>query len=281
VTILTVLVFILGFTFYSFFTAQRQLEEKLQVVTLLGAQEINGNDRLGQINNMTAAGRELLYNSRSACANASVYHPEIMPLATSLADESEIGAELILAERTATFNAILADVTTSIETAKRAGLVKTGFLDLPWMQRDDVAIDAVSLGYCAEINANVAAPIGDDALNAFDKKYIDNKTLLYFANVQIPLAEPDNKLQFCLSSLDAPVRGTISPLRLIPAKNFRQLFSFDMSGKKTILVKPSDYIPSTLLIKAHQSVHVKFPVQMDDTIAATVSATTNGASPMP
>jgi hypothetical protein len=281
VTMLVILVFTLGFTFYSFFTAQRQLEEKLQLVAMLAAQQINANDRFGQINNMTAAARQLLFNSRSECNAAASIHPEILPLANALAEEAAAGGELVLEERTASLKGIVADVRSSVGKAKAGSFAKDYSVELPWLHRGDVTLDACVLGSSSSMDSNVAAPLGDELLASEDKKYIDSKAKLYTGNVKLPLPEPDKKLDFRVSSLDAPVQGTIAPLRLIANNDFRQLFNLDVGSDKPVSINPGDYIPADLQLRAHQRVQIKFPIQAEEAIGATVTAVTNGASPMP
>lgn len=272
-----VFVLVIAFTFYGIFFAQRRLGERAEVATLTGSRCLNIGDRAGQINNILAASRQLMFDSRQTYDDMAAHHPEVLPLAKHLLDESRQGAALVISERQRVLSFTLADVRDWAKATGGHGQ-RSEFV-LPWARTADLSLDGLDVGYVKGIDSNVKAPLGNPGLLAIDQKYIDPTANLYYGNVSLSLPAPDSDLIFKISSLPAPVNGTVAPARLLGNELFMPTKSLIKSGQTEI--GSCDHLPSALRLTARVTFQSSLGAKTAQAIVVSTTATTNGASPMP
>ena len=196
---------------------------------------MNSGDRVGQMNNMLVASRELLFDDRENYAEVINDYPDLQPIAKRFADQSREAAELMISEREQLAKVTRADLIaftgrlapSNAENGKYAlpGVPYTG-TDLPTVSNFDV-------GYLNGSQSNVQSPDGNADLLDFDiqEKYVDQASHLYRGNIAMTMPDPDSDLLFKIAPLAAPVSGTIAPARITSESVFRASSKLVQDGK--------------------------------------------------
>jgi hypothetical protein len=247
-----------------------------QLATKL-AVNLNYNDRIGQMNNVVANAHELLFNSRTTYERISSHCPQVSSLAEHLLSESREGADIVEKARKQLNVLILKDLETSAEGA--SGTLGKN-VSLPWASSTPAQILDLKVGNIKGVESNVSAPIGNDDLLELDTKmgYIDPETNLYYGRCIMKLpGDPDKK--FRLTSLAAPVEGSVAPPRLTEAKVFEKSADFWKDGQPTGNV--CDQLPSAVQLRINMDVTNKVAVTSTQSSNAVSTAATSGAKPVP
>jgi hypothetical protein len=201
---LMVAALLLAFGIYFLFFSQKRLEDKSESTALQAAQYINERDYSGKLNNLQRASRELVFSARSMLdQTGDEDFAEFNGLAAQIMAESRQGSVLLDAERNK-YNALtltrlksLVDQNTQIQS-----------IELGSFSRENRAEDS-----------NVQLNTGEAQLADYDQArgYLNKGKLLtlYRAGVDLRLPEPDSDLRFVLAALQAPIKNTVAPLRLV------------------------------------------------------------------
>jgi hypothetical protein len=272
------LVLAVALTLYAVFSAHAELRDAAEHDTDFAGRDLNTSDRVGEINNMVAASRQLVFNSRSAYKDTVENSVDLEPFALFLMNDARKGAQFVAAEQQRT---LLATVTGIRDLAKRLNqdnAKKVQYL-LPWAHADNWLITDVSVGYIDGLGSNVLAPKGNTELFSKDSPYIDPKTNLYHGDIVLPLDAPDNDLVFKLSTLPAPVQGTITPQRLLSNDLFRSTACLVQDGQPTKNLP--EFIPSAVQFNEQLVLVNELLQRMQEKLSVSSTTATNGASPMP
>jgi hypothetical protein len=213
---------ICGFCYYMFFSEQQRAQGKADTETLEMVKLLNGDDRVGQINNTIARNRELVFVSRSSETQASEKRfANWAPLARYLCDEARSSSELVEAERV-----------NQIALAKKAicyeadhfniNCKNNPIFQLPFWHSWDSEVFDITLGSSTRTESNVPNSDLYPELRDWDKqqKYFQEGSNLYRGNINAKLPAPDNDLDFKIASLPAPVDRTVAQARLINPESY-------------------------------------------------------------
>jgi hypothetical protein len=229
------------------------------------------------MNNLIAASRELVFNSRQVQEDMASNNPDFQPLAEQYVDEARQGAGLVSSE----YKALLQLSVTEAQSLA-AGDIKSSQSQcvLPWVETQNCTLVSMDVGCLEDGESNVVAPTGNEQLYVFDKqaRYFDPQSNLVYGNRNLKLPAPDNDLTFCISALPPAVDGTISPARLIPADDFVKLTPVIANEMPTKSIP--EYIPCAA--QARLSVDLKSSLGWaNQTVCVTTGAVANGGSSLP
>ena len=269
-------VFVIALTFLALSFVQNRLAVATENVSMLAAQSINAHDRVGQINNMVAAARQMVFNSRQTYIQAAAKHPEIAELSEQLLNESRAGARLVESEKQRRLSSTLGEIRSRTSSVAEKN-IRTS-LQLPWLICGQPTIADLNVGYVRGTETNVAAPVGNAELMALDAPYIDAKTNLYLGNISLPLPGADSDLSFELSSLAPPVIDTLAPARVLTNDSFQSILPLVKDGQPAIGY--CKYFPSAVRITSCVELQNSL-IGNTTQMAASTTAATNGACPMP
>jgi len=256
-------------------TEQRRNESKLDSYALSIATGINGQDWIGEMNQLTGFSRELVYTSREALDQTNQEFPQLKPLALQLMDEARFSVTTLEGEKK-TLLRYTGDIVKANVTLANKELQSKQGLKLPWVTTEAAQIQSVNLGYIDGVLSNATAA-GAEAipnLRQFDlnNKYFDERSGLFHANINAKLPEPDHDLNFDFASLPAPVKETISPACLASAEEFKTLIKIEQN--KLPDFSKCKQLPSAVQVQALMKMSssagekkVEGPVQVNATAA--------------
>lgn len=212
-----------------FFEANR-LQASADEIALAGARKLNENDRIGQMNNMVARCRQLVYCSREIVGEVDPSNERLKELAEQLLQESRESAQDLETERV--YLAGLAKTEAIVVMNAKYASVKAGYvMALPWLKVSMPALTNVSAnGKLKLVESNVEELKSYDDLTTYDSSqgylhtYSDLK--LYKQNVNAKLPGSDSDLTFKIGSLPAPLGDAagknvqVPPARVVLADKF-------------------------------------------------------------
>jgi hypothetical protein len=263
---------------YMLLAQQKRGQTTADQISLNTALLLNDNDRIGQMNNVVEHCRELVYISR--VNNDKAQEPMNRfwrVLAGQLLDESRENAQLVEDERKNQIKICVKNIQNAAWW--RIKHAPTGSsLQLPWFRADFPETSEVRLGWIYGVQSNVENLQVIPSLRDFDlqQKYIQKGSNLYMGNINAKLPEPDDDLDFKLSSLPAPVSGTVAPIRLTSPDVFRNTACIFADNKSKMQIP--DQLPGAV-----QTVE-KMNVASTDgqgTIRLSATATASGAMQSP
>jgi hypothetical protein len=175
------------------------------------ADKLNVGNRVGQINELEAQSRELVYVSRQMSERCASEEPLLAPLAGQLLEQSRVDHELVAAERRNLAMSMVEDVQYMARTYNAQA---TNDLNLPWLTAKAARINRIDLGAIANVQSSVRSPRLFADLADFDiaSGYVDKRSRLFRAELNAKLPE-DGDLRFDFASLPACISGTASPAR--------------------------------------------------------------------
>jgi hypothetical protein len=284
IAIVALLLFLIALAlvvFSGIFTQQR-VGERAEKEGMQAARLLNNSDRVGQMNNMLVAARELMFNERSTYVTVVNDYPDLQPLARHFLDESRNAAELMIGEREHLIKITMADLTlfTMNCNGDNADQGHFGLPGVPWIKTDMPAISDLELGYMKNVDSNVQSPDGNPALWDFDlsQKYIDQTSHLYYGNLTMTLPDPDSDLNFKVCPLPAPVRGTIAPARLASNDEFQR--TVQLVEAENIKKGQCDQLPTAA--KLNVIINLKgVDAKVTQPMIVTATAASNGGCPRP
>jgi hypothetical protein len=265
-------------SFIAMLVAHQRLQDEVESFDLRAVNVLNEYDRTGRINLLTAASRELVFESRQIDSRIAEVKPQYQTLANFYLDQSRQGAEDVSTERERILSSTLSELRGLAADINKRN--QTKFL-LPWASMQSVSVLDLDVGYTRDEESNVEAPLGNPGLLLVDeeKKLFDKDTKLYYGNIKLKLPAPDDDLDFKLAGLPAPVSGTVPQARIDEGRDFMKTLTL-------IHNKESDpgrcqYLPSTAKITFVRQFQNSLGVTCQKTIAASVAGTANGANPPP
>ena len=257
---------------------QKRGQTDTDEVSLNAAKLLNGDDRVGQMNNVVERCRELVYVSRVNKDKAESLNTQLyQPLARQLLDESRANAALVEAERLNQINLTTKNIQNYIKQhnlSTRTG----GRLALPWFQTQFPEIAEVDFGSIKGVQCNVQNLQVIPALRDYDlsQHYIQGGSNLYVGNINAKLPAPDSDLNFFLSSLPADVSGSVAPVRLANPEVFN-LGSVVMRQQQNTMEKPVHLAGAVQLV---QTMNVSGG-NNSGTVRLSSTATADGGMPPP
>ena len=215
-------------SFCSLVFQQNRLRASADEIALAGARALNRKDRIGQMNNMIARSRHLVYNARHQYEKAQTDYPQLNAMAYKQLDEAREGAELLESQRKHLRN--VANYEAEVAVINKFNQVKNTYeLTLPWMKVKNLQINHRYLGKIKDTDSNVEVLESLSQLNTHDTSshFISNEPgmKLYKEGVNAKLPGADSSLDFKISSLPAPVEGTVAPARIASTNAFDSLNS--------------------------------------------------------
>lgn len=228
---------LLASSFGALFVEESRLQQSANEIALSGARKLNENDRIGQMNNMVARCRQLVFCSSDTYSQVDTSYEHLRHLSEQLADEARESAELLETERHQL--SVLAKNEANDAMLAKFNEIKTTYpMCLPWLRVDTPVLHNRKNGKIADVQSNVLEMKGFHDLEAHDAAqgylhtYPDMK--LYKQDCDAHLPGGDNYLHFKLASLPAPVADssapsiisnttTVSPARAVLAQTFRTM----------------------------------------------------------
>jgi hypothetical protein len=212
-------------SFGGLFFVHNRLQTTADEVALAGARKLNELDRIGQMNNMVARSRQLVYASRENLDRVSTDYPSLQYLAQELYDDAKESAQRL--ENIDRKHLL----TTSENEARQVMLdkfneVKDSYaMSLPWLRVGTPTMSSPLVGKIRNVKSNVRAiPINATVLsNDLSVHNLESATGLYKDGINARLPGADASLDFKIASLAAPVQKTISPARVSLAKSFEEI----------------------------------------------------------
>lgn len=274
------LIILTFFVIYFLFFTQNRLQDSSDEIALTGARAMNAHDYVGQINNLVAFSRQLVFNSRNAYDQSTHSEVPVQSLAAILLNESRAGAEMVSKDRETLLQLTNKNIREIANSAGDKAMSKSNF-QLPWAKSQAPSILNLELGFLKDVDSNVEAPTGNSGLYALDQsqQLINQKTHLYRGNISLPLIGPESDLKFKLASLPAPVKGTVAPARLLSTTSFQNLSYIVKNGKT---VKGNfDQFPSALKLDTQVQVEANSGKEMKNTVQAHSFSAAGGANPLP
>ncbi len=270
---------IVGFAFYMLLTEQQRGQGVTDRVALSIAKAINEGDRIGELGNLIALNRELVYTSRNV-ANYTCNNRDMVfatPLASLLLDEARSSTTDLDKARLLQIQMIKATIKYQVNNYNVNTKVAAHFL-LPWWSSYEPQIYQVTCGTILNTSSNVLHNNFFPDLNDEDtrNRYIQPKSNLYNGTIDARLPAPDSDLSFKLTSLSAPVDQTIAPARLVNPEMFKPMANVYENGK--YVDTPMPQIPTAIQVFAKMKVASNSNKQ--DMIVGSVAAC-NGAVPLP
>jgi hypothetical protein len=247
--------------------------------TLSLATNLNKNDRIGELNEIEEASRELVFLSRQDCDKSSTDETKSMArMCDQLLDEARTGQALVESERKNQVAQINAEVLDAVALYNRKRNQQNNFAFLG-LKTYDPEILRVDLGAIKGVNSNVKGLDAIPDLWALDsfKSYVDPKTKLYKSNIPVKLPYPDTDLEFKFASLPACVGKTIAPARNTNSNVFVPYGTIYDNGKiKTTAITQ---VPSAIQVQYDMNVNLPWERTTSiEKIGITSSGSASGAS---
>jgi hypothetical protein len=268
----------IGLSIYFHFSSFNRLQFAADQFALTAARILNHNDQIGQMNNLVADSRQLVFDSRNVYVEVVEKFPHLTPLANALLEDSRTGSDSVMAARKQLADLIVDDIHATVIAANKPGGLGQA-IALPWADSAVPEVLDLKLGSIKAMESNVEAPFGDERLLVFDTKRscIDPLTHLYYAGIILPLPEDDDKT-FRLSPLPAPVKGTVAPARLTGHELFQPWVDLIKDGQRVQV--GLEQLPSAIHLKLRMGIANQVAVNSDGTITTESTAATVGASPV-
>ena len=251
---------------------QNLLQRFCDDVALSAACALNESDRMGEMNNLVARCRQLVYSSRTTTETIQSTSPDLEVLATQILNEDRQHAQSLETARANLVQIVTADAQNAADTAfsNQTGIYRA---ILPMMRMTTPQLVSIDFGNVPNVESNVAALDGIDPLATYDEtdKLVDANSQLYFGNISAPLPAADSDLTFNLSSLAAPINGNVAPARLTQTSEFQLPSQSNKTAQLPSAVK--------IVIKANAPSAGPFSNTINN-LQVTSTAATNGGIPM-
>lgn len=271
------LIIMIGIIVMMLMMSQKRAQSRCEELSLNWATNLNNDDLVGQMNNMTGFSRELVYTSRETFEEIARSHPRMRPLALQLLDESRNSAVLVDSERKALTIIQLKALQKIVDNfADEKPAKSTGF-NLPGLTTSNPKLVSVDTGYIESVTSSVIAPDAIPDLVDYDiqKKYLKPKGAYYDGNINAQLPSPDDDLDFKFASLAPPMSGSLAPPRLTGNNVFHKLMTVGPEAGNDFT--KCAQLPSAVQIKATMDVTTDAK-KTTENIAVQVSAASPGAT---
>ncbi len=257
-----------GLSFSSIFFFHSELQKLADDLALSGACQLNEGNRIGQMNHLITRCRQLVLASEQTTESTIGSTQELQMLSQQLLDEAEQNAQLLEGERARLQKLSVAEAKAAMNSLYRANQDHYD-LSFPWIKLKVAPMVSTKFGSVRGIDSNVKAMKGIEELADHDlsKKYVNKATGLYCGNINAQLPTPISQLDFRLSSLAAPVKGHLSPARLMQENGAMQ-----QQGN-------NQQIPSTVSVSLEANLSTQGYAAPISILQVSSTAATTGASP--
>jgi hypothetical protein len=266
-----------GFTFNNFLYQRAHAQSTADAVAIQFAGSINQGDRVGQLNELECASRELIYVTRQQLRKCQDEEYDFLaPLTQQLLAESRGGQQIVERERRNQIHHIGKDIQKVASAHNYAAAGQAAF-SIPWLQIQDLRITRIDVGYIENIESNVKNLDVIDGLAEFDGRqgYFDRATNLYRANINAALPDADGDLPFKLSSLPAYVEETCSPARNTNPGVFVSTATIFDNGHP--ILAGIDQIPNAVQVTYALNTAVGLRDRFESDVTVVSTGITNGA----
>ncbi len=276
---LVIAIGIIGIMFNHVLLQRTRGQFDLDAITLSMASKINLGDRVGQINQLEEASRELVFTSRQTLNNCS--EPEqgdLTKLSNLLLEDARAGHRLVENERRNQIAVIRAEMQDSVVDLKKND--GRGGLSFFFIHTAQPKIIKVELGRIVNVDSNVRSLDAIPELRDFDRRsgYVDSSSKLIKSNVNAKLPAPDSDLNFRFCALPAFSGKICSPPRNANAKVFKSYGTIYLNGAKTR--DEFDEIPEAVQITSVMDVNIENVAKLSNlaTVQTISTAACSGAS---
>jgi hypothetical protein len=244
------------------------LQNGADSLALENAVSLNMNDRAGQINNLVARSRELVFNSRQAFDASSGAHEYLRPLSGRLLQLSRAGATRVADEKKRLVQSTLS------ELLDRDAGVQSQLADFSPLQDKQARLTDLEVGFLIDQSSDVPASPGSTLLYTQDLQagYIQKATNSYNAFVNLKLPGPDSDLNFTLSAMPS-----LNSTRLTDGANFKPLALLVQEDSKVAYICAE--FPSSVRLRLSKPVTIGGDYRTG--ISTTSAASTNSTLPDP
>lgn len=217
-------VFVVGLVLMTLFSQHNRAQYNVDALVLTMAKILNANDRVGQMNQVLARNRELVYTTRQdyiGCEEQGLEH--LSPLFEQLMDEAYSSHELIEAERRHEIELVSAEL---LKAKRDYNEHRNGdnISIFPWLKTFEPEVTRIDVGCIKSVQSNVQESTVLEDLADYDRKqnFVQPQSNLFRANVNVKLPIPDERLEYKFSALPALVKNTCAPPRVAGLNAFEQ-----------------------------------------------------------
>lgn len=243
------------------------------------ASKINVSDRLGQINQLVEASREIVFTSRQArntCSSDDEFS-DFQPLCDLLLEEARSGQYLVEQERKNQITVVRREILEAIKQHEN-NRQKKGALAFLSVETSAPQCVRVDLGNIDKVDSNIRSLDAIPELRDFDRRqgYVDSSSRLMKSDINVSLPDPDSDLNFRFCSLPAFVSKTCSPPRNANDDSFRSLETIYFNGLESR--NAINDIPSAIQIKSAMDVSLSSTKSNLGTLGNVATGVCSGAS---
>ncbi len=226
----------MGFMFNRFLSHRARAQSDLDAQAVICASAINKGNRVGNLNEMEQASRELVFESREQCDKCQVSDSSFLsPLTYQLMLEAREGHNLLEKERQRTIETICTEINQSAQSFNEKNRNRSAAFC--WPEAAGARIDSIQVGTIANTDSNIKDLSVIKELSEADeeKGYINSRSRLYRANLNAKLPN-EGDLDFFISSLPANIDGISAPPRNANPESFLRsevIFSDNQAGSCT------------------------------------------------
>ncbi len=213
---------LIGYSYGGLFFEHNRLQASANEMALAAARKLNDKDRIGQMNNMIARNRQIVFSGRQQLDECKEKYPGIAWLAEDLLDESRDSAKTLEAQRKQLSIVAKKEARLAMEK-KFEEINKTYAMYLPWMKVEEPLLAGWQCGRVVNTESNVEVLKNIPELESFDleQNYASTAGMkLYKHDIDAKLPSDDSDLTFKISALSAPVMKTVAPARIILNANY-------------------------------------------------------------
>jgi ElaB/YqjD/DUF883 family membrane-anchored ribosome-binding protein len=216
---------LIAYSFSGLYFVHNRLQTSADEIALTGAKKLNDRNRIGQMNNMIARCRQLVYASRDDKNSVQKEFPDIERFADQLLEEARQSA-LELEKERKKMRAVAEDEAVKAMRAKFNSIKTTYAMELPWITVRTPRVIGLGLGSIEGTESNVEEFDQFEKLKKADRDQQNTvsytKMSLYKGNRHQRLIEDDSDLPFYLSSLPAQIESEVAPARTILPATYRE-----------------------------------------------------------
>ena len=268
---------LLGLTLNSFLFQRTRSQDKADALALELASKINAGDRVGQMNELEARSRELVFVSRQRVQDCQNQNLEFLsPLCEQLLLEAREGHAKLERERLNQISQICKELRESALAYNDAAQQKR-FFKIAWLSTEEPVVSRVDLGSIANVPSNARSAEAVPDLAAFDtqRQFCLGPSRLYRANIDAQLPVPDSDLAFKISGLAPNINGTCSPVRNVNTDVFQFSGTIIDQGES----KPChlDHIPTAVQVFCEMKTAVGLKKDLQANVEILSPSAPNGA----
>lgn len=230
VAIILFLVWILQ-AYWLDFTHEKELTAS-EKVALAAAKELNKDDTQGEMNFITARGREYLFCCREALAKAEATAKAgagqtiMQQFAVEVCNKTRSKMQKLDDEKTSVIKVVCSNASNAAKSAKQSAGTP-GAATLAGAKTGAVELAELWVSGVTNTPSNVEQPTENKLLMQLDaqtsdngKPLLDPKTKFYSGNINAKLPDDDADLNFYISSLAPEINGVTTPPRKMNQNDF-------------------------------------------------------------